>query len=104
MFPDSVYCRHMPDVPTAIPDRVKIRALIRARGYSVTDVARKIGRPPGTLFAITGRAPRPTGVTLLRQLADALSTPARPVRVGDICDFTGDDDIDSEPEPEALAS
>ena len=90
----------MPDIPTALPDRVKIRALIRERGYSVTDVARKIGRPPGTLFAITGRQPKPTGVTLLRQLAAALSTQRKPVSVSDISDWPDEDD----PEPEALAS
>ena len=87
----------MPDVPTALPDKAKVRALIRARGYSITDVARKIGRPPASLFAITGRT-RPTSVTLLRQVASALSTPARPVKVSDISDWTGDDDTESEPE------
>jgi hypothetical protein len=95
----------MPDIPTALPDKVKVRALIRARGYSITDVARKIGRPPATLFAITGRStPKPTGVTILRQLADALSTPARPVRVGDISDWTGDDDTGSDTEMKAPAA
>jgi hypothetical protein len=89
----------MPDIPTAIPDKEKIRALIWARGYSIADVARKMGRSPDRLHDITGRPPRPTGVTLLRQLAATLSTPRRPVRVSDISDWTGDDD-----EPEALAS
>jgi transposase-like protein len=95
----------MPDIPTALPDKARVRALIRARGYSITDVARKIGRPPATLFAITGRStPKPTGVTILRQLAEALSTPARPVRVSDISDWTGDDDIESEPETKVPAA
>jgi len=86
----------MPDVPTALPDKVAVRALIRARGYTVTEIALKIGRPAATIYAITGRRKaRPTGLGILRQLADALSTPRRPVRLSDICNWTGDDDIGS---------
>ena len=76
----------MPDIPTAIPDRAKIRALIWERGYSISGLARKIGRPPATLWAITGGQPRPTGVPLLRQIAHGLN-----VRISDISDWDGDD-------------
>lgn len=88
----------MPDIPTAIPDRAKIRALIWERGYSISGLARKIGRPPATLWAITGGRPRPTGVPLLRQIAHGLS-----VRVSDISDWDGDD-IESEPVAKGTAA
>jgi hypothetical protein len=89
----------MPDIPSALPDKVKIRALIRERGYRITDIARKIGCPPSSIYDITGRnTPLPRGVWLLRQLAQVLSTPKRPVKVSDISDWTGDDDIEPEPE------
>jgi len=88
----------MPAIPTAIPDRAKIRSLIWARGHSVTGFAREIGRPPATIWAITGGKPRPTGIPLLRQIAHGLS-----VRVSDISDWDGDD-IESDAEPKALAS
>jgi hypothetical protein len=95
----------MPDTPTALPDKAKIRALIRERGYEIGDLARKMGRPPATLYAITGRRkPKPTGIKILRPLAEALSTAARPVRVSDISDWTGDDDTESEPEPKVPAA
>ncbi len=83
----------MPPIPTAIPDRTKIRALTWERGYSISGLARKIGRPPATLWAITGGKPRPTGVPLLRQIAHGLS-----VRVSDISDWDGDDDTESDAE------
>lgn len=93
----------MPDTPTALPDRAKVRALIRERGFSITGAARRIGRPRATLYAITGRTvPKPTGVEILADLAALLSTPKHRVRVSDISDWAGDDE--SEPEPEALAS
>lgn len=93
----------MPDIPTALPDKAKVRALIWQRGYTIEGVARQMGRPTSTMYAITGRRkPKPTGLKILRQLADVLSTPSRPVRVSDISDWTGDDD--SKPEPKALAS
>lgn len=95
----------MPDTPTALPDRAKVRSLIRERGFSIRGAARRIGRPPGTLYAITGRTvPKPTGVEILADLAALLSTPKHRVRVSDISDWTGDDDTGSEPEPKALAS
>jgi hypothetical protein len=95
----------MPDIPSARPDKVKIRALIRARGYLVTDVARKVGCKPSSIYDLTGRkTPNPRGVPLLRQVARVLSTPARPVKVSDISDWTGDDDIESEPEPKVPAA
>jgi hypothetical protein len=85
----------MPDIPTALPDRVKVRALIKGRGYQIDGFARKIGFRPVTLYAITGRRARPTSLQVLRRLAAELSTPANPVKVSDICDWTGDDDIES---------
>lgn len=96
-----VYLYRMPDIPTALPDKAKVRALIWQRGYTIEGVARQMGRPRSTLYAITGRRePKPTGLKILRQLAAVLSTPARPVKLSDISDWAGDDDI----EPEALAS
>ncbi len=95
----------MPDIPTALPDKVRIRALIRKRGYKITDIARKIGCPPSSIYDLTGRnTPVPRGVPLLRQVAHVLSTPALPVKVSDISDWTGDDDIESEPEPKVPAA
>ena len=95
----------MPDIPTALPDRVKVRALIRERGFSIGGIARRIGRPPNTIYAITGRTvPKPTGVEILADLAAELSTPKHRVKVSDISDWAGDDGTGSEPEPKALAS
>jgi hypothetical protein len=93
----------MPDVPTAVPDKAKVRALIRIRGYQVDDFARNIGIPPSTLYNITGRT-RPTSLRMLRRIAAKLSTPSRPVRVSDISDWDGDDDIESEPETKGTAA
>ena len=84
----------MPDIPTALPDKVRIRALIRERGYRITDLARKIGCPPSSIYDLTGRnTPLPRSVALLSQVARILSTPAKTVRVSDISDWTGDDDV-----------
>ena len=83
----------MPSVPTAIPDREKIKALIWERGYSVNEFARKIGRKPGSVWAVTGAAPRPISVTFIRQIARGLK-----VRPSEISDWTGDDDDVTEPE------
>jgi hypothetical protein len=95
----------MPDVPTALPDTVKIRALTRERGYRIKDIARKIGCPESSIYDLTGRkVPLPRSVALLRQLAAVLSTPKRPVKVSDISDWDGDDDIESEPEPKVPAA
>ena len=95
----------MPDIPAALPDKVKIRALIRERGYRITDLARKIGCPPSSIYDLTGRnTPVPRGVWLLRQVARVLSTPAKPVKVSDISDWGGDDDTGSEPEPKVPAA
>lgn len=86
----------MPDIPTALPDKVAIRALIRKRGYRVADIAREIGCPPSSIYDLTGRnTPLPRGVYLLRQVAAVLSTPKRRVKVSDISDWAGDDDIES---------
>jgi hypothetical protein len=88
----------MPAVPTAIPDRDRIKSLIWERGYSVNEFARKIGRKPGSLWAITGSNPRPTSVTFIRQIARGLK-----VKPSEISDWTGDD-IESEPEPKVPAA
>jgi hypothetical protein len=88
----------MPAVPTAIPDRDRIKALIWERGYSVNEFARKIGRKPGSLWAITGSNPRPTSVTFIRQIARGLK-----VKPSEISDWTGDD-IESEPETKVPAA
>jgi hypothetical protein len=86
----------MPDIPTALPDGPKIRALIWDRGYSIKGVARKIGCPPSSIYSITGRkAQLPRGVELLGQIARVLSTPEERVKVSDISDWAGDDDIES---------
>jgi DNA-binding XRE family transcriptional regulator len=87
----------MPDVPTALPDKAKVRALIKGRGYQIDGFARNIGVSPWTLYAITGRQRR-TSLKILRRIAAGLSTTARPVRLSDICDWDGPDDIESDAE------
>ena|SRR5487761_1856515 len=98
----------MPDIPTALPDKVAIRALIRKRGYRINDIARALGCPPSSLYDLTGRVRRrPRSLALLRDLAAFLSTPKRPVKVSDISDWTGDDDEDdigNEPETKVPAA
>jgi transcriptional regulator with XRE-family HTH domain len=72
-----------------VPDKVKIRALIRRRGDTITDFAREIGIPRDQIWSITSRAvPRPVAVRTLRPIARGLR-----VRLSDISDWTGDDDI-----------
>jgi hypothetical protein len=89
----------MPDVPTALPDKVKIRALIRKRGYRINDIARQIGCPPSSIYDLTGRnTPLPRSVALLSQVARVLSTPKTVVKVSDISDWDGDDDTESDAE------
>ena len=88
----------MPPLPTAQPDGPKIHRLIKERGYSVTDFARRIGRHPQSIWVITGRADRPVASTrFIRQIARELG-----VKPSDISDMA--DDIESDPEPKALAS
>ena len=95
----------MPDIPAALPDKVKIRALIRERGYRINDLAHQIGCPPSSIYDLTGRnTPQPRGVYLLRQVARVLSTPNKTIRVSDISDWKGDDDIESEPETKVPAA
>jgi len=78
----------MPAVPTATPDREKIRKLIWDRGYTITDFARKIGLQPQSVWEITGRTPKPVGISkYLRPIARGLR-----VRVSDISDWAGDED------------
>jgi DNA-binding Xre family transcriptional regulator len=79
----------MPDIPSAVPDKVKIRALIRRRGDTITDFAREIGIPRDKIWDITSRGtPRPVAVRTLRPIARGLR-----VRLSDISDWTGDDDL-----------
>jgi hypothetical protein len=88
----------MPDVPTALPDKAKVRALIKGRGYQIDGFARNIGLSPWTLYSITGRT-RPVSLKMLRRIAAGLSTPSRPVKLSDISDWAGDDDdIESDAE------
>lgn len=105
VLPDTVYCCRMPDTPTALPYKAKVRALIRERGYQIDDFARKMGCPPSRLYAITGRRskPRRIGVKILAEVAAALSTPAETVRVSDISDWTGGEP-ELEPEPKVSAA
>jgi hypothetical protein len=89
----------MPDIPSAVPDKVKIRALIRRRGDTITDFAREIGIPRDKIWDITSRGtPRPVAVRTLRPIARGLR-----VRLRDISDWTGDEDV-SEPEPKVPAA
>ncbi len=92
----------MPDIPTALPDGPRIRALIWERGYSIKGVARQIGCKPSSIYAITGRKVQlPRGVEFLGQIARVLSTPEEPVKVSDISDWKSDDaDDDSESDAE----
>jgi DNA-binding Xre family transcriptional regulator len=77
----------MPDVPTALPYKAKVRQLIKGRGYQIDGFARNLGFRPSTIYAITGRSTvRPVSLRILRPIAAALS-----VKVSDICDWTGDD-------------
>jgi len=85
-------------VPSALPSGKKIRALIWNRGYTISGVARQIGCPPASLYAITGRKVQDRrSVGFLRRLALFLSTPDDPVRVSDISDWAGYDGWDDEP-------
>lgn len=78
----------MPDIPSAVPDKVKIRALIRRRGDSITDFALAVGVPRDRIWDITGRAePRPVAVRVLRPIARGLR-----VKISDISDWDGDED------------
>ena len=78
----------MPDIPSALPDKVKIRALIRRRGDSMTDFAREIGVPRDRIWDITSRAePRPVAIRTLRPIARGLR-----VKLRDISDWDGDED------------
>jgi hypothetical protein len=86
----------MPLVPTAKPDGPRIRELIRDRGYSVTDFARRLARHPQAIWNITGYEP-PTSEKFIRQIARELG-----VRPSDISDMT-DEDV-SDPEPKAPAA
>jgi DNA-binding Xre family transcriptional regulator len=84
----------MPDIPSAVPDKAKIRALIRRRGDSITDFAREIGIPRDKIWDITSRGtPRPVAVRTLKPIARGLR-----VRLSDISDWDGDDDIWDDPE------
>jgi hypothetical protein len=84
----------MPPVPTALPDGPQIRQLIRDRGYTVTEFARKLGRHRESFWVMCGPRKPPTSHAFLRQIARELG-----VRPSDISDMPPEDD-----EPEALAS
>lgn len=90
----------MPAIPSCRPDGPKIRALINGRGYSMAGFARKIGRPQssGTIRNICAGYDERCSVTIIRQIAQGLSTRTKPVRPGDISDWTADDDTWGEPE------
>ena len=89
----TAYCLRMPPVPTATPDRVKIREMIRERG-TVAAFARKLGRHPQSLFDLANTSRQmDVSVTFLRQIARELG-----VKVSDISDWTGDDDSESDAE------
>lgn len=77
----------MPSQPGLQPDGRKIREIRVARGITVTDLARRIGRHRESLYWIERRPPgrpRPISDVLASQLARALSTPDEPVTVADI--------------------
>jgi transcriptional regulator with XRE-family HTH domain len=82
----------MPVVATAKPDGAKIRALIKERGYTVTEFARKIGRARQSIWNIAGYE-LPVSITFLRQIARELG-----VKVSEISDWTGDGDMESDAE------
>ncbi len=75
----------MPPVPTALPDGPAIRALIRERGYTVTDFARKLGRHRESIWVMCGPRKPPTSHAFLRQIARALD-----VKPSDISDMEDD--------------
>ena len=87
----------MPPVETARPDGPKIRQLIRTNGYSVSGLARTIGRHPQTLSDVVRGRQASVSLPLLFQIARALH-----VKPQEISDYTAD--TGSEPEPKALAS
>ena len=88
----------MPPLPTAQPDGPEIRRLIRERGYSVTDFARRLGRHPQSIWVITGRADRPAASTrFISQIARELGV--RPSQISDM-----DDDSESGAEPKVPAA
>ena len=82
----------MPAIPTATPHPEKIRALIWERGYSQADFARKIGRPPRTIYSVLSGTV-PASIPLIRQIARGLK-----VKPSDISTWTGDDDTESDAE------
>ena len=89
----------MPDIPSAVPDKIKIRALIRRRGDTISDFAREIGVHRDKIWDITSRAkPRPVAIRTLRPIARGLR-----VNLRDISDWDGDD-IEAEPEPKVPAA
>jgi transcriptional regulator with XRE-family HTH domain len=82
----------MPSIPMCQPDGPKIRELIAARGYSVAEFSRKIGRPSVRhLWRVIGG--EATGISYIRQIALGLR-----VTPGAISDWTGDDDLSETPD------
>lgn len=82
----------MPSIPMCQPDGPRIRELLAARGYSVAEFARMIGRRhERTIW--NAIADKPVGVRYIRLIARGLR-----VKPGEISDWTADDDIwDAEP-------
>lgn len=74
----------MPPVPTALPDGPVIHQLIRERGYTVTGLARKLGRHPQSIWVMCGPRRPPTSHAFLRQIARELGV--RPSEISDMDD------------------
>lgn len=88
----------MPPVETVRPDGPKIRALIRANGYSVSGLGRSIGRHPQTISDVVRGRQAAVSIPLLFQIARALH-----VAPGEISDYAGSG-IESAPEPKGTAA
>jgi hypothetical protein len=82
----------MAKIPSCQPDGPKLRALIFKTGRSVPEFARSVGRNPRSVWGILSRGDR-ASITFMRPIARGLG-----VKVSDISDWTGDDDIAPEPE------
>ena len=89
--------RYMPAKPTAVPDKAKISELIFQTGLSIADYARMVGCRPVDIYEITGKAPRPHNVVLIKKIANGLGLEARDISDWPHPDFNWD-------APKALAS
>lgn len=84
----------MPLVPTATPDAEKLTRLLQERGWTMTYLARRIGRNPGSIWNIANGKEN-VSVKFIRQMARELG-----VRTIDISDWDDHEDAPAE----ALAS